>query len=116
MEIISRHPKVNKKMALNVVCLKKYTMPYSTFFWSIYTNSVCSLMENTEILILRESKKILILSRHPNVKNKIALNIICQKNIQCPILLCFGVYTPTQYALSCKIPKFLFVANRKKPK
>ena len=29
-----------------------------------------------------------------------------EKNIQCPILLCFGVYTPTPYALSCKIEKF----------
>ena len=28
------------------------------------------------------------------------------KNIQCFILLCFGGYTPTQYALSCKILKF----------
>ena len=32
-------------------------MPYSTLFWSLYTNSGCSLMLNTEILILRESKK-----------------------------------------------------------
>ena len=24
--------------------LEKYTMPYSTLFWSIFTNSVCSLM------------------------------------------------------------------------
>ena len=32
-------------------------MPFSTIFWSIYTNSVCSLMENTEMLILPESKK-----------------------------------------------------------
>ena len=28
----------------------------------------------------------------------------------------FGVYTPTQYALSCKIPKFEYYANRKKSK
>ena len=34
-------------------------------------------------------------------------------NIQCPILLYFGVYTPTQYALSCKIPKFKFSMNQK---
>ena len=32
-------------------------MTYSTIFSSIYTNSVCSLMKNTEILILLESKK-----------------------------------------------------------
>ena len=27
-------------------------------------------------------------------------------NIQCPFLHCFGVCTPTQYALSYKITKF----------
>ena len=32
-------------------------MPYSTLFWSIHTNSVCSLMSNNEIPILPESKK-----------------------------------------------------------
>ena len=31
-------------------------------------------------------------------------------------LLCFEVYTPTQYALSGKIPKFSFYMNRKKSK
>ena len=31
-------------------------------------------------------------------------------------LLCFGVHTPTQYALSCKIQKVYFYANRKKSK
>ena len=35
-----------------------------------------------------------------------------RKNIQCPFLLSFGVYTPTQYALSCEIPKFSFYVNR----
>ena len=39
-----------------------------------------------------------------------------RKNIQNPFLLCFGVYTQTQYALSCKIPKFKFYANRQKSK
>ena len=42
--ILSRHPNVKNKIALNIICQKKYTMPYSTLFWSIYTNSVCSLM------------------------------------------------------------------------
>ena len=28
------------------------------------------------------------------------------KKIQCPFLLFFVVYTPTKYALSCKIQKF----------
>ena len=32
-------------------------MPYSTLFLSIYTNSTCYLMLNTEILYLSESKK-----------------------------------------------------------
>ena len=39
-----------------------------------------------------------------------------RKNIQCLILLCFGVYTPTEYALSCKIQKFYIYANQKKSK
>ena len=39
-----------------------------------------------------------------------------RKNIQNPFLLCFGVYTHTQYALSFKIPKFKFYANRKTSK
>ena len=43
-------------------------MPYCTLFWSIYTNLVCSLIKNTEILILLELKKIQILSRHHNDK------------------------------------------------
>ena len=33
-----------------------------------------------------------------------------------PSSTCFGVYTPTQYALSCKIVKFKFYAHRKKSK
>ena len=32
-------------------------MFYSTLFWSIYKNSVCSLMENTEIVIFIELNK-----------------------------------------------------------
>ena len=39
-----------------------------------------------------------------------------RKNIQCPIILCFGVYTTTPYALSCKIQKFKFYVNWKKSK
>ena len=39
-----------------------------------------------------------------------------RKHTQCPFLLCFEEYTPTQYALSCKIPIFLFYAKRKKSK
>ena len=57
-----------------------------------------------------------ILCWHPNVKNKIALNIICQKKYTMPFLLCFGLYTSTQYDLLCKIPKFLFYANPNKSK
>ena len=29
--------------------------------------------------------------------------------MQCPFLLCVGVHTPSQYALSCKIVKFYFM-------
>ena len=36
--------------------------------------------------------------------------------MQCPFLLCIGGYTPTQYALSCKIPTFKFYVNQKKSK
>ena len=37
-------------------------------------------------------------------------------NTQCPFLLCFGVYTPTQYAFSGKMLKFYFYSNLKKSK
>ena len=47
-----------------------------------------------------------MLSRQPNVKNRIALNIIYQKKYTMPYSTLFGVYTPTPYALSCKIQKF----------
>ena len=43
IEILSRLPNGKNKIALNIICQIKYTMPYSTLFWSIYTNSVCSL-------------------------------------------------------------------------
>ena len=36
--------------------------------------------------------------------------------MQCFIVLCFGVYTTTQYAVSFKIPTFYNYANRKKSK
>ena len=42
----------------------------------------------------------------PMLKSKLLWIKSVQKNIQCLLLLCFGVYTPTQYALSCKIKKF----------
>ena len=47
------------------------------------------------------------------IKRKLLWIWSVRKNIQCPILLCFGVYTPTLYALSCKIHKFQFYVNRK---
>ena len=34
-------PSVKNKIPLNIICLTKYTMPYSTLFWSIYTKSIC---------------------------------------------------------------------------
>ena len=62
------HPNVKSKIALNIIRQKIYTMPDSTRFWSIYTNSICSLIYNTEILILRESKKFYVISWLPKVK------------------------------------------------
>ena len=52
----------------------------------------------------------------PMLKIKLLLILSVRENIQCPILLCFGVYKPTQYALSCKIPKFKLYENGKKCK
>ena len=40
------------------------------------------------------------------LKTKLLCIKSVRKNIQWPFLLCFGVYTPTPSALSCKIPKF----------
>ena len=37
--------------------LEKIYNEIFSFFWSIYTNAVCSLMQNTEIRISPESKK-----------------------------------------------------------
>ena len=51
-------------------------------------------------------EKIYILSRHPNVKNKFALNMIYQKKYTMPYYTVFGVYTPTPYTLSSEIQKF----------
>ena len=42
--ILSRHPNVKRKIALNIICQKKYTLFYSARFCGIYTNSICSLM------------------------------------------------------------------------
>ena len=42
----------------------------------------------------------------PMLKAKFLLMKSVRTNIECPFLLCFGVYTPTPYALLCKIPKF----------
>ena len=39
-----------------------------------------------------------------------------RENIQCPILLCFGLYTPTPHSLSCKIQKFYIEVNRQESK
>ena len=95
-----------KEIALNIMCQKKYTMLYSTLFWSIYTNSVCSLMYNTEILNLRESKESKYYLGTPMLKQNCSEYNLAEKIIQCPFLHCLGVCTQTQYALPCKIPKF----------
>ena len=44
IKLLSRHPNVKNKISLNVICQKEYTIPYSTLFWSIYINSICSLI------------------------------------------------------------------------
>ena len=82
---------------------------YNSLFYSVlkYIHQL-SMLSNVKYRnsYITQIKEISILSCNPNDKNKIGLNIICHKNIQSPILLCFVVYTPTQYALSCKIQKF----------
>ena len=40
------------------------------------------------------------------LKKKLHLIYSVRENIQCPILLCFEVNTPTPYALTCKIQTF----------
>ena len=50
------------------------------------------------------------------IKTKFLCIQCVRKNIQCPILLCFGVYTPTPYALSFKIQEFYIKANQKQSK
>ena len=52
----------------------------------------------------------------PKLKTKLLSMKSVRKNIQCPFLLRFELHTPTQYALSCKIPKFKFYVNQKKSK
>ena len=44
IKILCRHPNVKNKITLNIICQKKYTMPYSTLFWSIYTKFIGSLI------------------------------------------------------------------------
>ena len=58
------------------------------------------------MLILPESKKSKYYLGNPMLKTKFSEYNLSEKNIQCTILLCFEVYTPTPYALSCKIQKF----------
>ena len=58
IQVLPRQTNVKNKIALIIISQKKYTMPYSTLFWSIYTNSICYLMKNTKILNLSELKEI----------------------------------------------------------
>ena len=60
-------------------------------------------MYKTEILILPVSKKYKYYLGTPMSKTKLLGRKSVRKNIQCSFLLCFGVYTPNQYALSGKI-------------
>ena len=50
------------------------------------------------------------------LKATLLLRKSVRKNMECAFLLCFGVYTPTKYALSGKIAKFKFYGNGKKSK
>ena len=101
--ILSRHPNAINRIALNIICQKKYTMPYSTFFLEyIHQLHMLSHLKDRNSN-LTESKKSKYLLGTPMLKTKLLWIYSIRKNIQCPILLCFGVYTPRQYALSCKI-------------
>ena len=93
----------------------------------IYNALFYSLLEYIHQLSLRSHvkyrnsnfnriEKIEIWSRHPYVKNTIALNIICKKKYTMPYSTLSGVYKPTQYALSCKKEKFLIYVDLKKSK
>ena len=64
--------------------------------------------------IFKQIEKNLIIYAPQCSKQNCSEYYLSLKNIQCPILLCFGVYTPTPYALSCKIEKFHIYANQKK--
>ena len=61
IKILSRHTNVKNKIALNIVCYKKYTIPYSNLFWSVYTNSVCTLKLNKIYKFTRIEKNLNII-------------------------------------------------------
>ena len=84
---------------------KIYNALFKSVLESIHQLSMLSLVKHRNSNFTRV-KKIKILSKQPNVKKKLLWIKSVRKNIQWPILLCFGVYKPTEYALSCKIPKF----------
>ena len=54
-------------------------MPLSTLFCSTYTNSTCSLMKNTEILILPELKKLKYNVGTPMLKENVCEYILSKK-------------------------------------
>ena len=57
-QILTRHPNVENNIVLGIICQRKYTMTSSTLLFSIYTNSICSFMQNTKILILPKIEKV----------------------------------------------------------
>ena len=59
-------------------------MSYSTRFWRVYANSVCSLIESIEILILRETVKNIKNIEAPPSQQKMALNIVSYKKYTMP--------------------------------
>ena len=148
------HPML-KKIALDIICQRKYTMPFSFLFFLILRRSFAlvtqarvqwrdlgssqppplgfrqfsclSLLSSwdyrhappcpTNFLYFQQRWGLTMLTRLVSIsrphdppgsafQSTGITGLIHRARPQCPFLLCFGVYTPTQYALSCKIPKF----------
>ena len=82
---------------------------YNALFYSLleYIKQLkCSLMKNTKIINLCESKNSKYYIGSPMLKTKLLWIYSVRKNTQWHVLLCFGVCKPTPYAVSCKIQIF----------
>ena len=88
---------------------------YNALFYSVfvYIHQLRMLShvkyQNNNFIRIKKSKYYL---GTPMLK-KISLNIMCPKKYTMLFSTLFGVYTPTQYALSCKKRKLKIYANRK---